>query len=50
MKAAVIHDFTQPLTSRTFQAGEMSDGQVLVRIEACGLCHTDIQPRTATSK
>jgi alcohol dehydrogenase, propanol-preferring len=42
MKAAVVHDFTQPLTIEDVPRPEPSDGQVLVRIEACGLCHTDI--------
>ena len=42
MKAAVVHDFTQPLSIEDVAMPEPSDGQVLVRIEACGLCHTDI--------
>ena len=42
MKAAVVHDFTQPLSIERRPQPEPSDGQVLVRIEACGLCHTDI--------
>ena len=42
MKAAVIHDFTEPLSIEDVAMPEPSDGQVLVRIEACGLCHTDI--------
>jgi len=33
---------TQPLTIEDVPRPEPSDGQVLVRIEACGLCHTDI--------
>jgi D-arabinose 1-dehydrogenase-like Zn-dependent alcohol dehydrogenase len=42
MKAAVVHDFTQPLSIENVPRPEAGDGQVLVRIEACGLCHTDI--------
>jgi alcohol dehydrogenase, propanol-preferring len=42
MKAAVVHDFTQPLSIDDVPRPEPRDGQVLVRIEACGLCHTDI--------
>src|SRR5580700_1108855 len=42
MKAAVIHDFTQPLNIENVPTPDAGDGQVLVRIEACGLCHTDI--------
>ena len=50
MKAAVVHDFTQPLTIDNVPMPEPGDGQVLVRIEACGLCHTDIHARTATGR
>jgi D-arabinose 1-dehydrogenase-like Zn-dependent alcohol dehydrogenase len=42
MKAAVGHEFTQPLSIEDVPMPEPGDGQVLVRIEACGLCHTDI--------
>jgi hypothetical protein len=42
MKAAVVHDFNQPLSIEDVPRPEPGDGQVLVRIEACGLCHTDI--------
>ncbi len=42
MKAAVVHAFTQPLSIQNVPKPEPIDGRVLVRIEACGLCHTDI--------
>jgi propanol-preferring alcohol dehydrogenase len=42
MKAAVVHDFTRPLTVEDVPTPEAGDEQVLVRIEASGLCHTDI--------
>jgi alcohol dehydrogenase, propanol-preferring len=42
MKAAVVHDFTQPLTIEDVPTPEPGPEQVLVRIEASGLCHTDI--------
>jgi hypothetical protein len=38
----VVHDFTQPLSIEDVPGPEPNGGQVLVRIEACGLCHTDI--------
>jgi hypothetical protein len=38
----VVHEFTQPLRIEDVPGPEAGDGQVLVRIEACGLCHTDI--------
>lgn len=42
MKAAVVHDFTYPLSIDNVPTPEPSSGQVLVRIEAYGLSHTDI--------
>jgi propanol-preferring alcohol dehydrogenase len=42
MKAAVVTDFTQPLELQDREIPVPGSGQVLVRIEACGLCHTDI--------
>jgi alcohol dehydrogenase, propanol-preferring len=42
MKAAVVRDFAQPLSIEEVPTPEPTEGQVLVRIEASGLCHTDI--------
>jgi len=42
MKAAVVHEFTEPLSIEEVPTPEPGEGQVLVRIEASGLCHTDI--------
>lgn len=42
MKAAVVHEFTKPLAIEERPIPEPGDEQVLVRIETCGLCHTDI--------
>ena len=42
MKAAVVTQFGQPLTIENRIVPEPAAGQVLVRMEACGLCHTDI--------
>jgi alcohol dehydrogenase, propanol-preferring len=42
MKAAVVTDFGSPLTVKDLPDPEPGPGQVLVRIEASGLCHTDI--------
>jgi propanol-preferring alcohol dehydrogenase len=42
MKAAVVTDFTQPLELQDRPVPAPGPGQVLVRMEACGLCHTDI--------
>jgi propanol-preferring alcohol dehydrogenase len=42
MKAAVVHSFQKPLSIEDTSLPEPGPEQVLVRIEACGLCHTDI--------
>jgi propanol-preferring alcohol dehydrogenase len=42
MRAAVVTDFTAPLEIQEVPVPEPGPGEVLVRIEASGLCHTDI--------
>ncbi len=42
MKAAVVVSFTEPLQVVEREIPTPAAGQVLVRLEACGLCHTDI--------
>jgi alcohol dehydrogenase, propanol-preferring len=42
MRAAVVRDFHQPLAVEDRPIPEPGAEQVLVRIETCGLCHTDI--------
>jgi len=42
MKAAVVRDFTRPLSIEDVPTPEPGAGEVLVRIETSGLCHTDI--------
>ncbi|MBA2953709.1 alcohol dehydrogenase AdhP [Nocardioides sp. MAH-18] len=42
MKAAVVTSFTEPLEIQDRAVPTPGPGQVLVRIEASGLCHTDI--------
>lgn len=42
MKSAVVTSFHAPLTLEDRPVPEPGPGQVLVRMEACGLCHTDI--------
>ena len=41
-RAAVVHDFGSPLTVEQVSMPELGPGQVRVKVEACGLCHTDI--------
>ncbi len=42
MKAAVVTSFTAPLEIQERDIPEPGPGEVLVHLEACGLCHTDI--------
>jgi len=42
MKAAVVTSFGAPLEIQERDIPEPALGQVLIRMEACGLCHTDI--------
>jgi propanol-preferring alcohol dehydrogenase len=41
-RAAVVHDFGSPLTVEQVSPPDLESGQVRVKVEACGLCHTDI--------
>jgi len=42
MKAAVVHEFNRPLTVEDVPVPTPGPGEVLVKIETSGLCHTDI--------
>jgi propanol-preferring alcohol dehydrogenase len=42
MKAAVVTSFTEPLEIQELPVPEPGPGQVLVHVQASGLCHTDI--------
>ena len=42
MRAAVVHEFTKPLRIEERPTPSPGPGQVLVKIETSGLCHTDI--------
>ncbi|UCV03102.1 alcohol dehydrogenase AdhP [Dechloromonas denitrificans] len=42
MKAAVVHTFGQPLVIEEVDIPAVPPGQVLVRIVASGVCHTDL--------
>lgn len=42
MKAAVVRAFGQPLVIEERPDPQPGPGQVRIRVEACGLCHTDI--------
>jgi S-(hydroxymethyl)glutathione dehydrogenase/alcohol dehydrogenase len=42
IRAAVLEEFAQPLKITEVELDEPKDGEVLVRLEACGVCHTDM--------
>jgi alcohol dehydrogenase, propanol-preferring len=42
MKAAVVHGFGMPLMIEEVDVPYPGAHQVLVKIEACGVCHTDL--------
>ncbi len=42
MRAAVLEEFGQPLSVQVVELAEPTAGEVLVRLEACGVCHTDM--------
>ncbi|MDR7380016.1 propanol-preferring alcohol dehydrogenase [Rhodoferax ferrireducens] len=42
MKAAVVHAFGQPLQIEEVPLPEVAAGQVLVKVVASGVCHTDL--------
>jgi alcohol dehydrogenase, propanol-preferring len=42
MKAAVVHRFGEPLQIEDVPVPTPGPGEVLIRIQACGVCHTDL--------
>jgi D-arabinose 1-dehydrogenase-like Zn-dependent alcohol dehydrogenase len=42
MKAAVVRAFGEPLEIEEVEVPEVAPGTVLVKVEACGVCHTDL--------
>lgn len=42
MKAAVLKEFNQPLVTEERELASLKDGEVLVRITACGVCGSDV--------
>ena len=42
MKAAVLREFKKPLSIEEVPVPEVGPGQILVKIEASGVCHTDL--------
>lgn len=42
MKAAVVHEFGKPLTIEELDIPDIRPDQILVKMTACGVCHTDL--------
>lgn len=42
MKAAVVTELGQPLKIMEVEKPEVGEGAVVVKVEACGVCHTDL--------
>jgi S-(hydroxymethyl)glutathione dehydrogenase/alcohol dehydrogenase len=42
VRAAVLEEFGQPLVVQEVELGEPKAGEALVRLVACGVCHTDL--------
>lgn len=42
IRAAVLEEFAQPLVVRELDLEPPREGEVLVKLEACGVCHTDL--------
>ncbi|UOM35226.1 alcohol dehydrogenase AdhP [Acuticoccus sp. I52.16.1] len=42
MKAAVVHEFGAPLVIEDRPVPEVGPGQILMKVEASGVCHTDL--------
>jgi S-(hydroxymethyl)glutathione dehydrogenase/alcohol dehydrogenase len=42
MRAAVLEDFGEPLVVQELELADPQPNEVLVRLEACGVCHTDL--------
>ena len=45
MRAAVVRQFGQPLVLEDWEIPVPGTGQILVKVEACGVCHTDVHAK-----
>ena len=42
MRAAVLEEFGKPLVVQEMELSDPKEGEALVRLVACGVCHTDM--------
>jgi S-(hydroxymethyl)glutathione dehydrogenase/alcohol dehydrogenase len=43
MKAAVLHELNRPMTLEDFHLPTIATDEVLIKVKACGVCHTDLK-------
>ena len=48
VRAAVLEEFGQPLEIQQLDLSDPKQGEVLVRLVACGVCHTDLYSASGT--
>lgn len=49
MNAAVVEEFGKPLVLREREIPSPAAGEILIKTEACGVCHTDLLRSTKSS-
>jgi propanol-preferring alcohol dehydrogenase len=42
MKAAILREFKKPLTIEEVERPKPEAGEILIKVEACGVCHSDL--------
>jgi alcohol dehydrogenase, propanol-preferring len=42
MKAAVLRDFKTPLAVQDVSIPKPTESEVLIKVEVCGVCHSDL--------
>ncbi len=42
MKAAVLHELKKPFVIEEVERPKPGEGEVLIKVEACGVCHSDL--------
>ena len=49
MKAAVLYEAKKPLQIEEMEMPSIDDGDVLIHVAACGVCHTDLKAVEGTT-
>ena len=48
MRAAVLHEFKRPRSIEEVERPKPNQNEVLIAVEACGVCHSDLHVATLT--